>query len=187
MRISDWSSDVCSSDLSSVRGRRWRGGRRTRRRLPSSSGQAENVGHPITPGGLSRQPERRLHRAPGEDLARLGAVADLDALPLTRKDHLMVARDRSAPHHRKADVTFPARAGDAVAGAVCHLVELDPAPRRRARAQEPDGARTRIHLVALFHLHQLYTPIASTNSRVPLHKLTTPAHAQTCLYTHTPP
>src|SRR3546814_7392318 len=141
MRISDWSSDVCSSDLSSVRGRRWRGGRRTRRRLPSSSGQAENVGPPITPGGLSRQPERRLPRPPGEDLARLGAVADLDELPLTRKDHLMVARDRSAPHPRKTDVTFPARAGAAVAGAVRPLVELDHAPARRGRDQAPAGSR----------------------------------------------
>src|SRR3546814_16460054 len=58
MRISDWSSDVCSSDLRSTHRRSWPACGRCRRR--SANRQARR---PRRPGGRRRSEERRVGKS----------------------------------------------------------------------------------------------------------------------------
>ena len=76
---------------------------------PAALIQTQHVGHVVAAGGLVRQPERRLDRAAGEDLAALGAVAELDPLALGGEDRLMVAGDRAAAQRGEADMAGRAR------------------------------------------------------------------------------
>ena len=69
--------------------------------------------------------------------------------------HAVLAHDAAAAHHRKADGSRPARAGDAAARALDHLVQVHPAPARRRAAQHQGGAGRSIDLAPVVGLEYL--------------------------------
>jgi hypothetical protein len=92
-------------------------------------------------------------------------VAELEPLALAGEDHLMVAGDAAAAQRREADPARAARAGDAVAAPLAHVVEGDAAAFRRRGAEQQGGAGRRVDLVAMVHLDDLDVPILAEPRR----------------------
>src|SRR5262245_20633905 len=70
----------------------------------------EHIGHGVEAGASPTTPERRLHRAAGEDTPVRRAMRELDALAIGGEDHGMLPDDVAATQGREPDVATPARA-----------------------------------------------------------------------------
>src|SRR5687768_10889171 len=104
-------------------------------RLRPGSLQPQHVRHRVAAGRPADQPQGGLDRAPGEDRAAFGPVAELEPLALGGEDGEMLARDRAAAERGEADPAGLARSGEAVAAALGDGVELNPPPLRPGAAQ----------------------------------------------------
>mmetsp|Transcript_7003 Transcript_7003/g.12229 ORF Transcript_7003/g.12229 Transcript_7003/m.12229 type:complete len:260 (-) Transcript_7003:16-795(-) len=94
-------------------------------------------------------PERGLQSPAREDRPVGCQVAQHDAFAIGGEDHVMLADDITAPDRREPDIAALAGTGDAVAPAVLHVAQIQPAPARRGLSQHQRGAGGRVDLVAV--------------------------------------
>src|SRR4051794_25921126 len=123
--------------------------------LRSDVRQAEYVGHGVVPRLLAMRPERGLQRAVGEQHAILRMMRQRQALERAEEAYAVIAGRGAAAQGRKADVAGLARAGDAVAAAVCMLVERDAAAASRRLTQHQCRTRGRVDLHAVMGFDDL--------------------------------
>ena len=119
------------------------------------------------PGSLVLAPERRAHRAAGEEHAVGGDMAQHHPLAGAGEDHLVLADHVAAAQAGEADGALGPRAGDAVAAALGGVGEVDPPPRRRRLAEHQRGARGRVDLAAVVHLDDLDVVVGPEHRRHP--------------------
>src|SRR3546814_12417574 len=107
MRISDWSSDVCSSDLGA-----WAQSRRATAQIPPSVAQQASVGKQLARDEIyMRENVKLLAVKVGKLQARLIALNEIGGRVAQRSTQSRVANDgvstssvRSSPYHYKTNI-----------------------------------------------------------------------------------